>query len=179
MTTDPLDAMAVEVRTTFEAPIDEVWRLLSDVERMAGLGPEHYSATWLTDGPAPGAEFVGWNRNGSMEWDVQCVVTECRPPGYFEWTVDRPPRHSSVWSYELTATPAGTTDVVQRFRHGPGFSYVRLRVEEHPDRAQAIIDGRSAMLRTGMEATLAAAARVLAGGPGTGDASGEPDPAPG
>jgi uncharacterized protein YndB with AHSA1/START domain len=164
MTDDPLAGMAVEVRATFDAPIDEVWGLLSDVERMAGLGPEHYEATWVTEGPTVGAEFVGWNRNGAMTWDVRCVVTACRPPEYFEWTVDQPPHQSSTWSYELRSTAGGPTEVVQRFRHGPGFSYVRLRVEEHRERAQAIIDGRSAMLRAGMEATLAAAAELLAGG---------------
>ena|GEM_PF-5378730 len=54
--------------------------------------------------------------------------------------------------------------MVQRFRHGPGFSYVRQRVDRVPVRTRAVIDGRSALLRDGMEATLAAAGRVLAGG---------------
>jgi hypothetical protein len=131
---------------------------------MAGLGPEHYAATWDSPGPAVGTTFTGWNRNGAMEWDVHCVVTACRPPAYIEWTVGEAPEHSSTWSYELNVGPAGSTVVVERFRHGPGFSYVRQRVDQVPDRAQAVIEGRSAMLRDAMVATLAAAARVLAAG---------------
>jgi len=160
---DPLADMAVEVTAAFDAPIDEVWALLSDVERMAGLGPEHYAAAWVTTGPAVGAAFTGWNRNGSMEWDVHCVITACRPPAFVEWTVGTAPEHSSTWSYELVPGPGDSTVVTQRFRHGPGFSYVRQRVDQVPERTQAVIDGRSAMLRDGMEATLAAAARLLAG----------------
>lgn len=161
MTADPLAGMAVEVNAIFDAPIDEVWALLSDVERMGGLGPEHYAAAWDTTGPAIGAGFTGWNRNGAMEWFVHCVMTECRPPEFVEWTVGDVPMQSSTWSYELTKDPGGSTVVVQRFHHGPGFSYVRQRVDQKPERAQDVIDGRSAMLRESMQATLTAAGLVL------------------
>ena len=162
-TPDPLADMAVEVAVTVDAPIDDVWSLLSDVERMAGLGPEHVSARWDTPGPAEGARFTGWNRNERMEWHVPCVVTACRPPEYFEWTVGDAPGHSSTWSYALDARPDGSTGVVQRFRHGPGFSFVRQRVDQAPEETAAVIAGRSATLRAGMAETLAAAARLLAG----------------
>ncbi len=172
MSADALADMAVEVTATFDAPIDEVWALLSDVERMAGLGPEHYRAAWDTSGPAAGARFTGWNRNGDFEWDVRCVVTGCRPPQFLEWTVGTAPEHSSTWSYTLSEGPGdrssggsgATTIVVQRFRHGPGVSYVRMRVDRRPEDVEAIMAGRCAMLRAGMEQTLAAARRVLDGG---------------
>jgi uncharacterized protein YndB with AHSA1/START domain len=155
--------MAVEMTATVDAPIDRVWALLSDVERMAGLGPEHVAAAWVTTGPATGARFTGVNRRGGFSWDVTCVITDCRPPEYLEWTVGDAPDHSSTWSYSLSEGPRGSTVVVQRFHHGPGFSYVRQRVDRAPDDAGAVITGRSAMLREGMEATLAAAARLLDG----------------
>jgi uncharacterized protein YndB with AHSA1/START domain len=158
---DPVANMAVKVTAIIDAPIDEVWALLSDVERMAGLGPEHYAAAWVTTGPAVGATFTGRNRNGAMEWDVYCVITACRPPEYVEWTVGEAPNYSSVWSYELTEHPGSGTVVVQRFRHGPGFSYVRQRVDQEPEQAQAIIDGRSSTLHDGMKATLSAVGRKL------------------
>lgn len=161
MTTDPLADMAVEVTATFDAPIDQVWVLLSDVERMAGLGPEHVSAAWVAGGPATGARFTGVNRRGDFTWDVTCVVTECRPPEYLEWTVGDAPDQSSTWSYTLSEGCAGPTVVVQRFRHGPGFSFVRQRIDRTPDEAGVVIAGRTAMLRDGMESTLAAAARLL------------------
>ena len=161
MTDDPLVEMSVEVSATVDAPVDRVWALLSDVERMAGLGPEHVAASWVTTGPAPGARFTGVNRRGDFTWEVPCVITACRPPEYLEWTVGDTPDHSSTWSYTLTGDDAGPTVVVQRFRHGPGFSFVRQRIDGAPDQAGPIIAGRSAMLRDGMEATLAAAARLL------------------
>jgi len=189
VTVDPLSSMAVEVTATFDASIDEVWALLSDVERMAGLGPEHVAARWETAGPAVGARFTGRNRIGDLEWDVHCVVTACRPPEFIEWTVGEAPDHSSTWSYALSAEPGAAssgrpgaaTVVVQRFRHGPGFSYVRQRVEQSPDRAQLVVVRRSEMLAANMDLTLRAAARLLDQGGGRADrrgttgANGRPD----
>jgi uncharacterized protein YndB with AHSA1/START domain len=153
--------MAVEVTAVFDAPIDEVWALLSDVERMAGLGPEHVAAAWDTDGPAQGARFTGVNRRGDFEWRVPCVVTACLPPTLFEWTVGDAPMYSCIWSYELREGHDGITVVVQRFRHGPGTSFVRMTIERDPEGSGAIVEARSASLRSGMEVTLAAANRLL------------------
>lgn len=161
MTPDPLVSMAVKVTASFDAPIDEVWALLSDVERMAGLGPEHVAAAWDTDGPAEGARFTGINRRGAFEWQVPCVITVCEPPTLIEWTVGEAPTQSSTWSYGLEEGPDGTTVVVQRFRHGPGFSFVRMSIERAPEDGPAIVDARCASLRSGMAATLAGARRLL------------------
>ena len=161
MTGDLLASMAVEVEATLAAPIDRVWALLSDVEQMAGLGPEHVAAWWETCGPAVGARFTGTNRIGTFEWQVPCVVTVCDPPHYLVWTVGDAPGESCTWSYALTVLDDGGTGVVQRFQHGPGFSYVRQRIDGAPDEAASIVDGRCAMLRRGMCETLAVAARML------------------
>ena len=160
-----LDAMAVEVTATFDNPIEAVWSVLSDVERMAGLGPEHYAARWDTPGPATGARFTGRNRIGDFEWEVPCLVTACRPPELIEWTVGTAPDHSSTWSYELRRAPGNRTVVVHRFAHGPGFSYVRQRVDADPRGAASIIERRSATLRANMEATMAAVAPLLVSEP--------------
>ncbi len=161
MTDIDLTSMAVEVSVRLDAPIQAVWDLLTDVQRMAGLGPEHVRARWLTPTVEVGARFEGWNRIGDREWDVVCVVTGCRPPGWIEWNVGEGPLPSSTWSYELTEGPGGTTTVTQRFRHGPGFSGVTAAVERHPDRAEQIVAGRSETLRTNMVSTLEAAGRLL------------------
>ena len=162
MTPDPLTSMAIEVSVVFDAPIDAVWALVSDVERIAGLGPEHVAAAWNTSGPATGARFTGVNRRGDFEWSVPCTVTACIPRACIEWTVGDLVAPSSIWSYELEESPDGGTIVVERFRHGPGFSYVRMSIDRAPHEANAIIESRCASLRTGMEATLAAARRLLA-----------------
>ena len=165
-----LSGMVVEVTHVFDARIEDVWALLTDVERMAGLGPEHHSAAWTSredeghptdgDGVVVGDRFVGSNRRGDFEWDVMCHIIEWQPPFCCSWTVLEPEHPSSTWSYELTAQ--GTrTRVVQSFRHGPGPSFVRQSVERDPGLADTIITGRSEMLRTNMTDTLRAAERVL------------------
>ena len=153
--------MTVEVSVRIAAPAPAVWGLLTDVERMAGLGPEHIRARWLTPEVEVGARFEGWNRIGDREWDVVCVVTSCHPPRSIEWNVGEGPLPSSTWSYELTEAADGSTTVVQRFRHGPGQSGVTAAVERHPDRAEQIVAGRSETLRTNMVSTLEAAGRLL------------------
>lgn len=162
MTVD-LTTMAAEVTVRFDAPIEAVWDLLTNVERMAGLGPEHFRARWLTPGPAMGARFEGWNRIGEQEWDVICVVTACRPPEFIEWNVGEGPLPSSTWSYVLTPDAERSTLVTQHFRHGPGESGVTNAVEQHPERATLIVEGRSNTLRTNMTSTLQAAAQLLEG----------------
>jgi uncharacterized protein YndB with AHSA1/START domain len=155
-----LTTMAVEVIVPFPKPPEPVWDLLTDVERMAGLGPEHVRARWLTPGPAVGARFEGTNRIGDHEWDVICVVTECRPPQLIQWNVGEGPFPSSTWTYVLTPEGQGSTLVTQRFRHGPGVSGVSKAIELHGDRARQIVEHRTEMLRTNMISTLEAAARL-------------------
>jgi uncharacterized protein YndB with AHSA1/START domain len=117
--------MHVEVTHRFDAPVDLVWRLLSDVERMAGLGPEHFAATWDGEQRGVGATFLGKNRRDGFEWEVPCFVTEYAPPRRFAWTVLEPENPSSRWSYTLSSDDDGTI-VVQRFEHGPNYSFIRL-----------------------------------------------------
>ena len=87
MTPIDLTSMTVEVAVQFDSPPEGVWDLLTDVERMAGLGPEHVRARWLAPVPEVGARFEGWNRMGDREWNVICVVTACRRPECFGWNV--------------------------------------------------------------------------------------------
>jgi uncharacterized protein YndB with AHSA1/START domain len=163
MTLVDLTGMAVEVTVRFSQPPEAVWALLTDVERMAGLGPEHFRARWLTSGPAVGARFEGWNRIGEREWGVTCVVTACRPAEFIEWNVGEGPLPSSTWSYILTPDGEGSTLVTQQFRHGPGESGVSKAVEDRPERAALIVEHRSNTLRTNMISTLEAATRLLEG----------------
>jgi len=155
-----LSEMVVEVTQWFTAPISEVWALLSNVERMAGLGPEHVEAHWLDPGPMVGARFTGKNCRDGFEWEVPCHIIECDPPLRLTWTVLEPENPSSVWSYSLTPEREGTS-VVQRFCHGPNYSFIRLWAEEQPERAAEIVRVRMDGLRADMKATLVNAARQL------------------
>jgi hypothetical protein len=155
-----LESMSVEVTHHFAAPIAAVWALLTAVERMAGLGPEHTAASWATDERGIGARFDGTNRRDEMEWTLSWFVTEWEPPVRFAWAVMEVESPSSVWSYTLREVDGGTV-VVQRFEHGPNYSFIRLWAEEQPDKAEEIIEHRTQMLRDDMRTTLANAERLL------------------
>lgn len=169
MSTDEVTGLSVEASYRFAAGPEEVWALLTDVERMAGLGPEHEHARWTTRAdPARvsvGDVFVGRNRIGEREWELPCTILAADAPRHLAWAVLSVEEPSSTWTYDLTPDGDGDapgTVVVQRFRHGPGFSYLRAAVEARPERAEEILAGRARTLRTNMGATLAAAAQLLA-----------------
>ena len=127
-----VDTMTVVVQHRMPASTERVWDLLSDVERMAGLGPENVATRWVDPGPAVGARFTGRNLREGREWTVTCLVTVCDRPSAFEWIVGGVAEPSSTWRYDLTDEGAGGTLVTHLFRHGPGFTFLRRAVEKCP-----------------------------------------------
>ena len=152
-----LEQMAVEVQVRFDARPDVVFALLHDVERMAGLGPEHESATWTS-----ATTFTGRNRieDLGLNWEVSCWVVDDRPPTSFAWTVGPPDSPSATWRYSLGPDGDGTV-VTQRMEHGPGETYLRIFCEQRPDKAERAIARRSEELRQNMTTVLEAAAELL------------------
>lgn len=146
--------MVVEVEQHVAAPPADVFALLSDVERMAGLGPEHAQAGW-TDRAR--TRFLGVNVRGQQRWEVGCTVADRIPPERFAWVTGNPAMPGARWSYDLR-TNGEDTLVRQRFEHGPGCSYLREFVEAEPERAERAIARRSEELRQGMVQVLAAVA---------------------
>jgi len=164
--TDLLAGWQVTVRKTIARPPQDIFALLIDVERMAGLGPEHCLARWLTESRETGARFQGINRIGVFKWEVPCTVTVFALPQRFGWTVGDPHHPSSTWTYTLEATNRGAGDattVTQTFEHGPGDSFVRRAVELAPAAANVIIAARTRQLRHNMNATLQQVAVQLMG----------------
>lgn len=140
--TDALPSRHVSVRKTIARPPNDTFALLTDVERMAGLGAEYRLARWLTESREAGARFQGINRIGVFEWEVLCTVTVFVRPQRFSWTVGDPREPSSTWTYTLEATNGGAGDattVTQIFEHGPGDSLIRRAVELAPAAANNII----------------------------------------
>jgi hypothetical protein len=149
----PLTGWQVTVQKTIARRPHDIFELLTDVERMAGLGPEHRLARWLTESRETGARFQGINRIGAFEWEVPCTVTVFVRPERFGWTVGDPLEPSSTWTYTLAGAGDETT-VTQTFEHGPGDSFVRRAVERAPAAADVIIAARTRQLRHNMSATL-------------------------
>lgn len=94
-----------------EASPDAVYAVLSDLSRISELSPECYKAEWEdgTTGPAVGAKFRGYNRNGAMEWDAGCVLAVADPGR--EWAFDVPADdgRKTTWRYVIEARGDGST----------------------------------------------------------------------
>ncbi|GIE83450.1 hypothetical protein Aph02nite_94000 [Actinoplanes philippinensis] len=149
---DLITGTGVAVALVVPLPREQVWELVTAVERVGEWSPEATGGRWCaeTPGPAEGARFLGTNRfpNG-FESTVTCVVTEAREPGTFAWDVlDDSGVTGSSWRYDLSdgETP-GSTIVRQSFRHGPGMTGARVG---------APIDGRLATLCSNMMTTITA-----------------------
>ncbi|GAA2759901.1 SRPBCC family protein [Actinopolymorpha rutila] len=152
----------VDLERVVDVPPERMWDLLADVTRIGEWSPECVEAHWRDPGrgPVAGARFAATNRfaHGGVG-RVTCVVTEATRPRVFAWVVldasDDPDRPGSVWTYELLPADApGRTRVRHTFVHGPGESGLTVAVREHPERAEAVVAGRLAVLRRHMSTTL-------------------------
>jgi hypothetical protein len=95
---------------TIGATPDEAYRVISDPPSMARLAEETYSARWLdgATGPAVGARFRGYNRNGSRRWATTCRITDAEPGRCFAYEVTAP-LHIPIsrWQYDIEPTADG------------------------------------------------------------------------
>jgi uncharacterized protein YndB with AHSA1/START domain len=100
------DETAVEIAA---AP-EHVWSLLSDVTRMGEWSPACSRCEW-TDGavgPAVGARFVGYSRQGIVRWSRVCEITASEPGRDFAFRTVFKGAESTRWRYQLEPTPTGT-----------------------------------------------------------------------
>ena len=103
------------IKTTGNANIeiaagpDEVYAVLADLSRISELSPECYKAEWEGDstGPAMGATFRGYNRNGDQEWDAGCVVVAAEPGKEWAFEVPANDGRSTTWRYTIEPTESG------------------------------------------------------------------------
>jgi uncharacterized protein YndB with AHSA1/START domain len=111
-----------EVSLHVDAPVEEVWSLVSDVTRIGEFSPETFEARWRrgSTGPEAGAKFKGHvkrNGVGPTYWSA-CEVTQCVPNEIFEFAVGTDDLTVNNWGYRLE--PDGTgTKVTEYFRLEP------------------------------------------------------------
>ena len=129
-----------------DASPDVVWNLVSDITRMGEYSPECYKTEWEdgASGPAVGAHFHGYNRQGTFEWDVAGIVTECEAGKVFEFSVPRGSDTPTTWRYEIAPSGSGTT-------LSESFDAPLLNVEGSP----ANFEGRYEMMSEAITTTLA------------------------
>ena len=116
------------VTVWMDAPVDDVWALVSDVTRIGEFSPETFDAKWTrgATGPEVGAHFAGHvkrNGVGPTYWSP-CRVTRCEPGELFEFSVGTDKVAINNWGYRLQAKDGGT-EVTEYFRLEPSLP-VRL-----------------------------------------------------
>ncbi len=141
-----------------DAPQQEVWNLITDVNRMVEFSPELVQVEWLDEPaePQPGARFAGKSKIGGFEWTRNCTIVEAREPRLFSYEVydEADEFAQSRWSFEITED-GDATILRQRFSHVPdGRSTIRSMAEAEPDRADEIVAERADVLQQAMHQTL-------------------------
>lgn len=139
----------VSVSRDINAPPAAVFAAISDITRIGELSPECYAADWK-DGAttaAVGATFTGHNRNGELEWSIDCEVVELVENERFFFDCSARDTVFSKWGYIIEATESGCT-VTEHCQD--------LRPESWRERSAQIsgVTDRVSHNRAGMEATL-------------------------
>lgn len=75
------------VTVVVDAPVEDVWRVVSDVRRTGEWSHECRSVQWLAgaDAAAPGARFRGRNRAGWVRWTRTCEIVAVDEPAELVW----------------------------------------------------------------------------------------------
>jgi hypothetical protein len=119
-------AAAGEASTTIEAAPDAVYALISDVTRTGEWSPECVRCEWVGDTKkaTSGARFRGHNRQGSREWDMECVVDQADPGSAFSFHTERNGTARTKWGYRLVPDGASTrlTEWYERVAPAPAIT---------------------------------------------------------
>jgi uncharacterized protein YndB with AHSA1/START domain len=148
------DGPTVEVEVLVAASAERVWELVSDIDLPARFSGEFVGGTWLDDGPALGARFVGRNQHPAIgEWETTSFVTRYEPPHAFGWCVSDVDSPSASWWFEIEPQPGGVR-LRQGMRMGPAPSGLNVAIDAMPDKEERIIARRLEEHAANMRATL-------------------------
>jgi uncharacterized protein YndB with AHSA1/START domain len=148
------DGPSTEVEVLIDAPIERVWRLVTDIDLPARFSTEFLGARWLDDTPRVGARFQGRNHHEALgEWETTSFVERFEPPRAFGWAVTDPDNPSSSWWFELEQEPDGVR-LRQGTRMGPAPSGLTIAITAMPDKEERIIARRLREYETNMRATV-------------------------
>jgi uncharacterized protein YndB with AHSA1/START domain len=144
---DPTMPTSGSATIEIDAPVGEVFAILTDLDRLPTLSPENQRCEFLGDSTeiAVGATFRGHNRKGDYEWHADCVVTEFDAGRSFAYEVPPNFEHATTWRYVVE--PVGDGCVVTESFDAPLLA--------HPDIYPGRIEGRRDDLVRGCERTMA------------------------
>jgi hypothetical protein len=106
------------VTVVVDAPVEDVWRVVSDVRRTGEWSHECRSAQWLAgaDAAAPGVRFRGRNRAGWARWTRTCEIVAVDELSGLAWRTVPSWRFPDSTEWRLHLVPEGRrTAITQSF----------------------------------------------------------------
>lgn len=130
-----------------DVPIDEVWRVVSDVTRTGEWSGECREVAWRdgTTSPVLGARFRGRNRSGLLRWSRTCELTAVDPTREIAWRTVPTALFPDSTDWRIELLPAGSgTEVRLSYRvtvlSGWFERVVSVLNPGHTDRAAALAE---------------------------------------
>lgn len=103
---EPTTELDIEI----DAPVDDVWKVVSNVTRIPEWSPVCHRCEWV-DGasvPAVGARFRGHNKLNGARWSRECEISAVEPDRVLAFSTLFKGQESTRWRYRLEATASGT-----------------------------------------------------------------------
>lgn len=99
----------VSVSREIAAPVETVWGMVTNLERMGEWSPENQGGSWVkgATGPSVGAEFKGRNKNGKKSWSTVVRVGEFDAPRKFSFSLVLMGKNWCDWVWELEPAAGG------------------------------------------------------------------------
>ncbi len=163
------DGPGTVVEVDIDAPIADVWNLVTDIEIGARFSEEFVGARWAdgVTGPALGVEFIGSNRHPRIgEWGVRCFIDRFVEHAEFGWVTSDPDNPGARWGFELSSV-AGATRLRHTLTLGPGPSGIDAAIAQMPDKEGRIIFVRLEEHRANMQRVVDGIKAATSAGGGT------------
>ena len=151
-----VDGPGVVVEIDIDAKRRDVWPVVTDINLPAEFSSEFQGAEWTSGGGdslAVGDVFTGRNKMGEREWEVACHVIEATEPECFAWATTDPDESGATWRFELSEIGVRTrlrfSVVIGATNNGT----VTRALADGADES-AVLNGRRAMLKPNMQATV-------------------------
>ena len=148
-----VDGPVVEVSVSIDAPVADVWNLVTDINLSGRFQHEFVEAEWIDEGPALEARFVGRNTRGDRKWETTSWVTTYEPKRAFGWSVSDRNNPGATWTYFLEDKGDSTFLRYHRVL-GPGPSGLTAAIERDPNAEEEIIASRDKEQRENMQAVV-------------------------
>ena len=152
------DGAGTVVEVDIDAPVDQVWPIVTDISFGAQHSEEFVGARWAdgVDRPSLGAKFIGSNTHPAIgEWDVSCFVHRYVEGTEFGWVTSDADNPGAQWCFELSSI-AGATRLRYSLVIGPGPSGISAAIAAMPDKEPRILFRRIEEHRANMQRVLEA-----------------------